>query len=96
VGATFEDLMAAIGDLSARMERRFERVEERLGRVEDQLGTVVAEQKRLADGQAAQGERMANIDGQLLQIGLRIGDINSRLPVPIAWQPSEPRRQSGA
>ncbi len=56
------------------------------------LDVIVAEQKRLSDRQEAQGERLANIEGQLFQIGLRIGDINARLPVPIAYSPPEPRR----
>ncbi len=32
------------------------------------------------------------LEGELSQIGQRILDLNSRLPVPIAYSPPEPRR----
>jgi len=81
----------------ARIEDKVDRLSEGLGKLTELVTRLIGEvgeiKGRIADAPTARD--FGRLEGEISQIGQRILDLNSRLPVAIAYAPPEPRRAGG-
>lgn len=91
---TTDDILAAIRELGGKfsgMQGQMDGMQGQMDGMQRQMngmqGDITALRGEVADMRQTFGERLSNVEGQLMQIGYRISDLNARLPVPVGYIP---------